>query len=216
MAVRADGQVTSYAPDRVPGIERVRTRPQSPRVVAILAWGLAATSWCLGQGPWDADPNPFACPPVLPLPVVGGPGESAEVELHRLPPIDLVPGFPNGFPNGEPRMSSHERFVAAPNDPPTSDDELRRQVEQLQKEWKDFQAAEARKKEEVAGRPTFRLSGQIQVDALWFSQDTTSRTAVGDVQDSLNLRRVRLSVRGEAFEVYDYALGYGFRAGRGG
>jgi hypothetical protein len=40
-----------------------------------------------------------------------------------------------------------------------------------------------------------KITGQIQVDALWFSQSEASRIAVGDAPDAFDFRRARLASR---------------------
>jgi phosphate-selective porin OprO/OprP len=83
----------------------------------------------------------------------------------------------------------------------------------LEKEWSAFNEAEAKKKERASQLPTMKLGGQIVLDALWFSQNDVSRAAVGDVQDALDFRRARLYVNGDAFEVFNYAMGFDFAQG---
>jgi phosphate-selective porin OprO/OprP len=64
-------------------------------------------------------------------------------------------------------------------------------------------------------RPTFSMGGQLRIDYLWFGQDAASRAAVGDIQDGAAFRRARLTARGDAFDVIEYAIGFDFAlAGR--
>jgi len=58
--------------------------------------------------------------------------------------------------------------------------------------------------------PTFELGGQIQVDYIYPGQDTANRATVGDAQDALVFRRARITGRGEAYEVIEYAIGFDF------
>jgi phosphate-selective porin OprO/OprP len=90
---------------------------------------------------------------------------------------------------------------------------LEQRFDTLEKQWAKFQAAEAKKKDETAAKPTFRMGGQLQIDSLWFSQDDASRAAVGDVQDAFDFRRARLTAQGEAFDVFNYAIGFDFALG---
>jgi phosphate-selective porin OprO/OprP len=66
-----------------------------------------------------------------------------------------------------------------------------------------------------ATRPSFQMGGQLQVDYLYFGQDAASQATVGDVPDAIDVRRARLTARGEAFDVVEYAIGFDFAlAGR--
>ena len=67
-----------------------------------------------------------------------------------------------------------------------------------------------KKKQDEAKKPLFILSGQVQADQVYFGQDAVSRTAVGDLQDGAQFRRLRIGGRGTAFEVFEYSLGVDF------
>lgn len=84
------------------------------------------------------------------------------------------------------------------------------QLRRMQREWEEFQRQQAANEAKKAAAPTFKLGGQIVIDALWFSQDANSRAAVGDIDDALDFRRARLYGQGEAFEVFNYAMGFDF------
>jgi len=63
--------------------------------------------------------------------------------------------------------------------------------------------------------PTFEIGGQLQLDYLHFHQDAASMATVGDVPDTLDFRRARLTATGEAYDVVEYAIGFDFaNAGR--
>ena len=47
----------------------------------------------------------------------------------------------------------------------------------------------------------------MQADEVWFGQDAASRVAVGDLQDGVQFRRLRIGARGASFEVLEYSLG---------
>lgn len=71
-------------------------------------------------------------------------------------------------------------------------------------------AAAEKKKRDDARKPSFVLSGQLQVDQVYFSQDPTSMADIGDLQDGAQFRRLRLGARGTSFEVLEYSLGVDF------
>jgi len=70
--------------------------------------------------------------------------------------------------------------------------------------------ASDKKKKEDAKKPSFVFSGQVQADEVWFGQDADSRAAVGDLQDGVQFRRLRIGARGTSFEVLEYSLGVDF------
>lgn len=63
--------------------------------------------------------------------------------------------------------------------------------------------------------PTFQMGGHIHIDYLWIGQDEANRLSVGDAEDTFGFRRARLTARGAAFDVVEYAIGFDFAlAGR--
>ena len=64
------------------------------------------------------------------------------------------------------------------------------------------------------GNPPAKFSGQLQIDALWFSQSEASRIAVGDAPDAFNFRRARIGVVGDTGDVFNYALRMDFALGQ--
>ena len=70
--------------------------------------------------------------------------------------------------------------------------------------------ANDKKKKEDAKKPSFVFSGQVQADEVWFGQDAASRADVGDLQDGVQFRRLRIGARGTSFEVLEYSLGVDF------
>lgn len=87
------------------------------------------------------------------------------------------------------------------------------QLRRMQREWEEFQKQQAASDAKKASAPAFKLGGQIAIDALYFSQDANSRAALGDIDDALDFRRARLYGQGEAFEVFNYAMGFDFAQG---
>lgn len=63
------------------------------------------------------------------------------------------------------------------------------------------------------GNPPLKITGQLQIDALWFSQSAASRSAVGDAPDAFDFRRARIGMTGETGDVFNYALGMDFALG---
>jgi phosphate-selective porin OprO/OprP len=85
----------------------------------------------------------------------------------------------------------------------------------LEAEVKQLTSAEERRRADAARRPTFQIGGQLQADYLYFGQDSAIIATVGDVPDVVDFRRARLTARGEAFDVVQYAIGFDFAlAGR--
>ena len=70
--------------------------------------------------------------------------------------------------------------------------------------------ANDKEKKEDAKKPSLILSGQVQADQIYFGQDAVSRTAVGDLQDGAQFRRLRIGARGTSFDVLEYSLGVDF------
>jgi phosphate-selective porin OprO/OprP len=70
--------------------------------------------------------------------------------------------------------------------------------------------ASDKKKKDDAEKPSLVISGQVQADEVWFGQDAASRAAVGDLQDGVQFRRLRIGARGTSFEVLEYSLGVDF------
>lgn len=65
------------------------------------------------------------------------------------------------------------------------------------------------------GTTALHIMGELQIDALWFSQTEASRIAVGDAPDAFDFRRARLMVNGDTGDVFNYALGMDFAQGSG-
>ncbi|MFG0288986.1 MAG: OprO/OprP family phosphate-selective porin [Rhodopirellula sp. JB044] len=61
--------------------------------------------------------------------------------------------------------------------------------------------------------PRVRLSGLLQTDAAWFSQDAANRALVGDVQDGSDFRRTRLSAVGKVWDNIGFCIDMDFGFG---
>jgi phosphate-selective porin OprO and OprP len=70
--------------------------------------------------------------------------------------------------------------------------------------------ANDKKNKRDARKPSLVFSGQVQADEVWFGQDAASRADVGDLQDGVQFRRLRIGARGTSFEVLEYSLGVDF------
>jgi phosphate-selective porin OprO/OprP len=90
--------------------------------------------------------------------------------------------------------------------------ELNQRLSALEERWKNLEAS--RSASERSDRPTVRVEGRIQVDGALFHQSDRNRQAVGDIEDGLDFRRVRIGARGDAFEMLYYVVEMDF-AGTG-
>jgi len=88
------------------------------------------------------------------------------------------------------------------------------ELQRLQKQIDDLQSAAKSSKstdDPVKGKkPTLVLSGQVQVDQIFFGQDDLSRESLGDLQDGAAFRRLRIIARGKVWQQLEYALGVDF------
>jgi len=62
----------------------------------------------------------------------------------------------------------------------------------------------------AAPRPSFQMGGMIQADYLYIGQNAANRASVGPADDVFDFRRARLTARGEAYDVVEYAIGFDF------
>ncbi|MBI3838257.1 MAG: hypothetical protein HY288_10035 [Planctomycetia bacterium] len=60
--------------------------------------------------------------------------------------------------------------------------------------------------------PTYRITGFTQLDGAWYSQDQNNIATVGDAQDGVGFRRVRLAFVGNAAEFTSYMVEVDFVA----
>lgn len=58
--------------------------------------------------------------------------------------------------------------------------------------------------------PTVKVTGFLQADAGWFSQDAANRVAVDDIQDGADFRRARLAAVGDVAENVGYQMEFDF------
>jgi phosphate-selective porin OprO and OprP len=120
------------------------------------------------------------------------------------------------------RMASEDQApISVPTAPPSAesliDAEARAdmRLDQLEGQLQKLLEAEEKQKTKSAGRPSFRMGGQIQVDYLFIGQNSANRASVGEADNVFDFRRARLTATGQAFEVVEYATGFDFAlAGR--
>lgn len=86
-------------------------------------------------------------------------------------------------------------------------------LSKIEEEWNAYKKKQQQAEEKRKSTPTMKIGGQIIVDSLWFSQSPANRAQVGDVQDALDFRRARLYATGEAYEIFNYAIGFDFAQG---
>lgn len=123
--------------------------------------------------------------------------------VERLPPTDSAAA--TTFEFSEPPVAGGTTELSS----------IEARFNAFEKDWKAFQASQAKAKAEAEGKPTVIVGGQAQADTVYFQQDAASRASVGDLQDGADFRRARLVLRGKAFEVYEYVFGMDFAlAGR--
>lgn len=105
-----------------------------------------------------------------------------------------------------PARSDEPRMGASP----TAEVSVSDRLKSVEAELKKLTDAEQKRQDDAAKRPSFRIGGQIQVDALAFGQSSANIATVGDVPNVVNFRRARLVGRGEAFDFMEYAIGFDF------
>ena len=86
---------------------------------------------------------------------------------------------------------------------------LEQRFKTLESRIQDKGAAGEKKKETY---PTFRVTGFLQLDSAWYSQDPLNIATVGDAQDGTGFRRARLAVLGKAAPKTLYQLEVDFAA----
>jgi len=66
------------------------------------------------------------------------------------------------------------------------------------------------KRERDAMFPTINVSGFFQADSYWFNQGSSSRAALGDLQDITQFRRARLAASGQVSDSFAYMIEFDF------
>jgi phosphate-selective porin OprO/OprP len=134
------------------------------------------------------------------------------VELKRLQKqIDELQAARDSASGGEkasPKAADKEKAGGKTGE--TTENPLADRLSTDEKSLGKFFDANDKKKKEDAKKPSFVFSGQVQADEVWFGQDAASRADVGDLQDGVQFRRLRIGARGTSFEVLEYSLGVDF------
>lgn len=91
-------------------------------------------------------------------------------------------------------------------EPDTTDDRLQTIERELQK----LRDTIATRKTDAPARPTFQMGGLLHIDSIFIGQSAANRASVGDADDIFDFRRARLTARGEAYDVVEYAIGFDF------
>jgi phosphate-selective porin OprO and OprP len=95
-----------------------------------------------------------------------------------------------------------------PPDAPLQTDDARLEV--IESQLQQLLDADEKRTSNAPQRPTFQLGGLLHLDYLFIGQDAANRATVGDAEDVFGFRRARLTARGEAYEVVNYAIGFDF------
>lgn len=88
--------------------------------------------------------------------------------------------------------------------------DLARRLAEVEAKLKTREDADASAAEAAAKKFSVRPFGRIQIDSATFSQDDDSKATVGDVSNGVDIRRARLGVEGEGFDIYSYRLDVDF------
>lgn len=83
-------------------------------------------------------------------------------------------------------------------------------LEAVEQQLRNLLDAEEQRNERDASRPTLQIGGLLNIDYLWIDQDDANRASVGDAENVFDFRRARLTGRGEAYDVVEYAIGFDF------
>ena len=187
--------------------------PSSSRRLLVLLVGLVAASTALAG-------EPLQVPPPVPEAASAGTAdeESLEEKVDRLAAEvarlrderDAARRAASPVVADEPlpRPPAAQERLPTPvaSDTPSIADRLG----SLEKGLGKLVDAADKKKADDAKKPSLVLSGQVQADQVWFSQDEDSRLSVGDLQDGAGFRRLRIGARGTSFQVLEYSLGVDF------
>lgn len=127
-----------------------------------------------------------------------GPG----MPVVRLPPT-ASPGTEGGPPGVRTAHVAEGRLEAL-------DDRLEDRVAALEKELNKAIEAEEKAKAQASQKFSAKIFGRINADAITFDQDEANKATLGDIPNGTDLRRLRLGVMGEGFEILSYRLDVDF------
>ncbi|MDO5308749.1 MAG: hypothetical protein Q4G03_04585 [Planctomycetia bacterium] len=86
-------------------------------------------------------------------------------------------------------------------------EELQKTTESLQKSFDDEKAKNAKKNTPGSAFNT-KIAGQARADAVFVSQDDVSRENLGDAENTIGYRDIRLVASGSGHGVFEYACGF--------
>jgi phosphate-selective porin OprO/OprP len=161
------------------------------------------------------------------------PEPTQSILVHRQIPAAPPPSTPNLFFNPPTIFQASVSLAQATSSvdsPKTVTTELLPQqseqipagtVADLQKRLADVEKqlsqvnVPAKPKNDVPGAyvPNWKLTGEMQSDAVWFNQSPQNRQAVGDAQDGVDFRRARIGAQGNVSEMVDYRFEWDFAMG---
>ena len=224
---RADRKNRRHSPDRaslaprsIPSKQTTAIRMIMARLTRILAAGL----WlcCCGPNLLAADePASVVTLDSQFFEAVGAAGTADIAVVAADQPVEF-------FAPPERIAVPPEAADPLPEGPPQ--DGLAAQLRAMQKRIDELEAAQKKsaadggkkgEKEKPAAKPTgsefptFKVTGFLQLDSVFYSQDNLNQETVGDGQDGTGFRRARLAVNGRLAEFTNYQIEVDFaNAGR--
>jgi phosphate-selective porin OprO/OprP len=92
----------------------------------------------------------------------------------------------------------------------TTAEDLSQRVGSLEAQLKKRDDADKKAAESAAKKFVVRPFGRIHMDAAAFNQDAANRATVGDAHNGVDIRRARLGVEGEGFDIFFYRFDVDF------
>ncbi|MBI5760192.1 MAG: hypothetical protein HZA46_16870 [Planctomycetales bacterium] len=111
----------------------------------------------------------------------------------------------------EPRFAERDEFARnrdAPLDSATAD--LARRLADVETQMQQRDEADRTAKNAAAKNFSVRPFGRIHVDAATFSQDDANKATVGNALNGVNIRRARMGLEGEGFDIFFYRFDVDF------
>ena len=84
------------------------------------------------------------------------------------------------------------------------DQPLEKRVAALEKQMSKAAQAEEKAKAQASQKFTAKVFGRINADAIAFDQDEANKALLGDIPNGADIRRLRLGVMGDGFEILSY------------
>lgn len=124
-------------------------------------------------------------------------------EASLLPPVIELPGA--AAPGAAPQVSADTVSFNADVGP-----SLAKRVEDLEQQLKKRDDADKKSEEKAAKKFVVRPFGRIHIDGVTFNQDAANKATVGNAPNGVDIRRARLGVEGEGFEILFYRFDVDF------